>query len=163
MKCTLLFFLLIPPVLAQSANAKLGLCVGTNPKVVVYVPTTIGTAGTLVDIPVCVILGPGLKLDMAARGGPLLTTTAATPAPLMMLDTMALPVDTPPTTLSLPFTLTKAPAPATYVIAVFRSSEFGASTVSIVPAQPTITVTLPLYRPFTADDSVQFVYWTVAP
>jgi hypothetical protein len=132
---------------------------GTGPKLQAVIPITV--SGITIPVPACLSLGAGLKLT----GTTLDVTVTAVPAavPRAMVETVQLDS----TMLSAPTltrTMLKKPAPDTVLIAWARTSTVGMQALDAV-ANPgtTITITLPVHRPFTAADQILLIYWTLEP
>lgn len=148
-------------------------CAGSDaskPRVLAYVPSTItlGTRTVTVPVSVCLALGAGVTVNMAAAGGPVLEA-AAPQANLPRMFSERVPLD--PATMDIQVsmlrTLARTPAPGTLVLAFLKSSQFGMDTLDAAApdatAPKTISITLPKYRPFTVADSVLLIYWSFDP
>lgn len=141
-------------------------------QIVATVPVSV--SATNVPVPICLDLGPGLKLNLDATPPRIELDTAALPSPpaqtvvvpRMVMKRVVLSAVVPDlpgiTQVSVPLDFT--PAPNTLIVAVLRSSRLGGDVVEIATpgaAQPKqVQVTLPVYRPFTTDDVLTFLYWT---
>lgn len=128
----------------------------------ITLPTPIG----VVPVPMCLILGSGFTVDRTTWTLNVTPVVAPMPstAQLPLIQSFSLDPATPATTLTVTFTLAKIPVQGTPILAFFNSSQdaSGAATAAVAaggtqPAQ--ILVTLPTYRPFTADDRITIVYW----
>lgn len=131
----------------------------TKARLLMYIPT-----GSI-SLPMCVVLGTGLALDLAAPGGPAIVVTITQPTVQVLtpvVDTLALdPTAIPLATITTPYTLSKTPAPNSFLTAVFRSSVYPGDTVAVIPnPQQTLTITLPTLRSNLPGDSVTFSYFT---
>ncbi len=155
-RIAVLYFILIGGLAAQTPTtispAMPRYC-GNGPSLWVVAPVTFGTLA--IPVPLCVTLGPGITFDPVAR------TLSAAAAPSMQTETVTLDPATPATTTTLAYTLRKQPAPSSGILAYFHSSLVGFDTfvAAGAPVQQQLTINLPLYRPFTADDHVTVVYW----
>ena len=140
----------------------------SKPRLMAYVPSTItlGTRTVTVPVQVCLQLGAGVTVNMAAAGGPSIEA-AAPPAvlPRMYSERVALDPATMDIQVSMLRTLARTPAAGTLVLAFLKSSQFGLDTMDAsapdATAPKTISITLPKYRPFTTADSVLLIYWSV--
>ena len=139
----------------------------SKPRVLAYVPSTItlGTRTVTVPVQVCLQLGAGVTVNMAAAGGPSIEAVAP-PAilPRMYSERLALDPATMDIQVTLLRTLARTPAPGTLVLAFLKSSQVGMDTLdagapSLVEPKM-ISITLPKYRPFTPADSVLLIYWS---
>jgi len=106
-----------------------------------------------------------LQSSVSALQASLAQLLQAQPRPQRMVrEVVQFDPATPATQLTLTTRLSNNPAPNTLLIVMFRSSQTGGDTVDMVPIGGTdrkeVVVTLPLHRPFTADDRLTLVYWT---
>jgi hypothetical protein len=122
--------------------------------------------GALISVPVCIVLGPGIRLNTAVNPMQLDVAVAGVAAvPRMVAEPFALDPATAQATLTQTVTLANTPAPNTLILVWLKSSVLGSDALDAVPPgatnPKTLIVTLPLYRPFTVADQIKVVYWTV--
>lgn len=169
-----LFLILAAAASAQApANLRGGACRSTSAvQLTAVVPVTVGAS--TVPVSLCVDLGAGLRLNTATTPAKIEIDPAALPTPpaanvpRMAMKRVLLSVVVPDVPginqMSVPLEFT--PAPGTMVLAVFRSSRLGGDVVEIIPSEgwaspKQLQVTLPAYRPFTTDDVLTVLYWTL--
>lgn len=144
------------------------LCPGVENAFVVLSPVPVASGGT-VNVPVCAVIGAGLRFTTNAQG--LLTleavsTGTAPQAPRLVTETFPVQAGIPAAQETLSILLQRTPVAGSDVLVFFRGSRMGADTV--VGATPSGTnmrsfiVRLPSYRPF-AGDAFLFVYMTTEP
>lgn len=112
-------------------------------------------------------LGSGLQLGTDATGN-LELRAVLPPAPPPVIPRMArhevILTGIPATQTTFTVTLPNTPAPNSQFLVVFNSSLVGYDYVDIITPQGTntreINITLPVYRPFTAQDRLVIGYWT---
>lgn len=157
--------LAIAPAIAQTpASVQTRACRGNSVQVVLSVPLSAG--GLTVPVPVCADLGTGLTLNTSVTPPRLETTPPAVAIPRAVVQRFALPVNLPADTKVVNFTLNATPAPNSAIAVAFRSSRFGGDVVDMLTpgggANPKLlVVSVPDYRPFTADDTITVLYWTL--
>lgn len=136
-------------------------CKGNSVQVVLTVPLAAGAV--TVPVPICAELGAGLRLDTSVSPPRL----EAIPQPVLMpravIERFPLPVDLPATSATVTFTLQYTPTGA--ILGGFRSSRVGGEVIDFLKtggATPkALTIKAPSYRPFTADDELAVLYWTL--
>lgn len=137
-------------------------CAGPNVQIAVTVPLVAGTI--TVPVPVCAELGPGLTLNTTTSPPRIDITLPAVPYRAVVQKFAIPPI--PDGINSASFNLTYVPHPASPILVSFASSRVGGNVVdSVMPAggasPKVVQVSLPNYRPFTADDVLTIVYWTL--
>lgn len=140
-------------------------CSGNAVQIVATVPFTAGT--TTIPVPICVALGPGLALNTSVTPPRLEATAPASPVviPRAVVQKFPIPANLPPDAKAT-FALTFTPASTSAIAVAFRSSRLGGDVVDFVTpgggANPkAIEVTVPAYRPFTEQDVLTVLYWTL--
>lgn len=162
----LLAIALLPTLPAQSpVDLTPKGCSGNAVQIVATVPFSAGT--TTVPVPICVALGPGLVLNTSVTPPRLEATAPVSPGvmPRAVVQKFPIPANLP-TDAKATFVLTFTPAPTSAIAVAFRSSRVGGDVVDFVTpgggANPkTIEVTVPAYRPFTEQDVLTVLYWTL--
>lgn len=160
-----LVFAFVPAADAQtSAAIKSQACKGNAVQVSVTVPLSAGAI--TVPVPVCAELGPGLTLNTSVTPPRLEATAPVVAIPRAVVQRVTLPAALPEATKTISVNLTYTPAPASAIAVAFRSSRAAGDVVDFVApgggANPKLLqVTVPEYRPFTADDTVTILYWTL--
>lgn len=132
-------------------------CRGNAVQVVLTVPLAAGAI--TVPVPVCATLGPGLTLNTAVN--PPRLEVAPVAMPRAVIERFSLPPDLPATQTTVSFTLKNTPTGA--ILGGFRSSRVGGEVVDFLKAGAgkVLVVKVPSYRPFTADDELAVLYWTL--
>lgn len=162
----------IGPVIAQPVTSLRSTGCRSTSAVQIVATVPVSVSATNVPVPICLDLGPGLKLNMDATPPRIELDTAVLPPPAqtvvprMVLKRVVLSAVVPDlpgiTQMSIPLDFT--PAPNTLIVAVLRSSRLGGDVVEIATPGTTqpkqVQVTLPAYRPFTTDDVLTLLYWT---
>jgi hypothetical protein len=133
-----------------------------------YVPATVVIGGQTVSVSaqVCAKIGTGLTISAAPDGSVSLNATLppAITLPKQVIEKFQIPTNLLPTDTTVTFPLSKTPAPDTSIIYMYRASVVGADvTDAAFPSSgsKTVTITLPPHRPFTANDTITILYWTV--
>lgn len=162
---TLWLLLVTPSLQAQtSAAIKSQACKGNTVQVSITVPLSAGAI--TVPVPVCAELGPGLTLNTSVTPPRIEATVPVVAIPRAVVQRVTLPAALPEATKTISVNLTYSPAPASAIAVAFRSSRAAGDVVDFVApgggANPKLLqVTVPEYRPFTADDTVTILYWTL--
>jgi len=132
-------------------------CRGNAVQVVLTVPLAAGAI--TVPVPVCATLGPGLTLNTAVN--PPRLEAAPVAMPRAVIERFPLPPDLPASQTTASFTLKNTPTGA--ILGGFRSSRIGGEVVDFLKAggDKLLTIKVPSYRPFTADDELAVLYWTL--
>lgn len=170
-----LFLILAAAASAQApANLRSGACRSTSAvQLTAVVPVTVGAS--TVPVSLCVDLGAGLRLNTATTPAKIEIDPAALPTPppaanvpRMAMKRVSLSTVVPdlPGITQIGVPLEYTPAAGTMVFAVFRSSRVGGDVIDILPSEgwaspKQLQVTLPAYRPFTTDDVLTVLYWTL--
>lgn len=141
-------------------------CRGNTIQIMVSVPLAAGAI--TVPVPVCAELGPGLVLNTAVTPPRLEAVAAPVVQPRAVVQKFAMPAALPASSNTLSITLAFTPHSASPILAAFRSSRVGGDVVEFVmpgggSAPKVLDVTVPSYRPFTADDGLTVTYWTLEP
>lgn len=160
-----LFLILAGLASAQTpASVKSKGCKGSTVQISVTVPLVAGAISE--PVPVCAELGPGLALNTSVSP-PRLEATPAAPAalPRAVIQKFAMPTALPGTTKDISVNLTYTPTASAAILVAFRSSRVGGNVVDFLTpgggASPKLLqVTVPEYRPFTAEDLLTVMYWT---
>lgn len=154
------------PIPNRTHNCKV---TGTAPMVPVHMPVVV--AGITLTVPICVALGPSITINSSTTPPQLEALQTAVPVvPRQVLHKLALSTLSPtlPTSASVDITLLHTPAPGTHILFVFRSSRIGGDVVEVVVPVTTgntklVRVEVPDYRPFTVDDQITLLYFTLEP
>lgn len=155
------------PIPNRTHNCK---TTGTAPLVPVHMPVVV--AGITLTVPICAALGPNITINGSTTPPQLevLPQTAAPVVPRQVLHKLSLSTVSPtlPTSASVDINLQYTPAPGTHILFVFRSSRIGGDVVEVVAPVTTgntklVRVEVPDYRPFTADDQITLLYFTLEP
>lgn len=158
-------FAFVPAADAQtSAAIKSQACKGNTVQVSVTVPLSAGAI--TVPVPVCAELGPGLNLNTSVTPPRLEATAPVVAIPRAVVQRVTLPAALPEATKTISVNLTYTPAASSAIAVAFRSSRAAGDVVDFVApgggANPKLLqVTVPEYRPFTADDTITILYWTL--
>lgn len=160
-----LAFAFAPAADAQTSTAiKSQACKGNTVQISVTVPLSAGAI--TVPVPVCAELGPGLTLNTSVTPPRLEATAPVVAIPRAVVQRVTLPAALPEATKTISVNLTYTPAASSAIAVAFRSSRAAGDVVDFVApgggANPKLLqVTVPEYRPFTADDTITILYWTL--
>lgn len=152
---------------ARTHNCK----VSANGTALVPVHMPVVVAGITLTVPLCVSIGPNIRINGSTTPPQLeVIPEPAAAAPRQVLHKMALATLSPtlPTSSTVDITLQYTPAPGTHILFIFRSSRIGGDVVEVVAPTTTgntklVRVDVPDYRPFTTDDQITMMYFTTEP
>lgn len=157
-------FAFAPAADAQTAAAVTSkACKGNSVQVSITVPLSAGAI--TVPVPVCAELGPGLTLNTSVTPPRIEVSVAPAAQPRIVVQRFPLPPTLPATTTAITYTLSHTPVASAAILVSFRSSRATGDVVDFLTpgggANPkALDVTVPSYRPFTADDVITAMYWT---
>ncbi len=138
-------------------------CRGNAVQVVLSVPLAAGAIS--VPVPVCAELGAGLTLNTSANPPRLEVVQQPALMPRAVIERFTLPADLPATATTTTFNLVYTPVGA--MLGAFRSSRATGDVVDFLSTHGStpkaLTIKVPSYRPFTSDDELSVLYWTLDP
>ena len=145
----------------QSVDMNRPICANsdpTKPRALVIVPIA------SLQVPLCLVIGPGLRINMNAPGGPALETTViGTLLPVPVVETIQLdPVTVPLTQTRLTYRLSKLPALNSFLTIIFRSVSWPGDIVEVIPNPVRdLDIALPSWRSQSAGDKLELRYFMV--